>query len=163
MIRPGMEGAHCLFAIPVAFDLEAVLIQAATAITVTQIVRIVVLKCLLVHLAIFLCGGPACPLAAYSMQMRACPQDVGRLKLPPFNGALTALGFMRAVLGFPLGSEVDSLILSLLAGNRTEVANGQSHHVKARTALSRRYPAESRRPVRRWMKTVAALAGTSFR
>jgi hypothetical protein len=46
----GMEDCNALFSIPVAPDLKAVLIKPATAITVTQMIWIVVLKSLLIHL-----------------------------------------------------------------------------------------------------------------
>jgi hypothetical protein len=50
MKRLRMEDGNALFSIPVAPDLKAVLIKPTAAITVTQMIWIVVLKSLLIHL-----------------------------------------------------------------------------------------------------------------
>jgi hypothetical protein len=46
-----MEDCNCLVTIPIALELQAVFIESATAITVAQVVGVVVLESLLTHSA----------------------------------------------------------------------------------------------------------------
>jgi hypothetical protein len=48
------EGTYCFIAIPVAFDLQTLLVQSPATITMAEMVRIIILKCFLFH-PTFLC------------------------------------------------------------------------------------------------------------
>jgi len=52
MIGLWMECTDTLFAIPIAFDLETMLVQPTATITVTHVIRVIILKCLPGHTAI---------------------------------------------------------------------------------------------------------------
>jgi hypothetical protein len=52
VIRSGVKNGDCFFAIPIAFELQAMLIEPTATIAIAKVIWVAVLKCFLVHMAI---------------------------------------------------------------------------------------------------------------